>query len=71
MKLWDGLEQQRLAGQPQRAIILKARQLGFSTMAQSLIEWRATTRANHRALVIAQDTDTAGSLFDMGKRCGR
>jgi hypothetical protein len=68
MKLWEGIEAQRLAGLPQRAIILKARQLGFSTMAQSLIEWRATTRANHRALVIAQDTDTAGSLFDMGKR---
>jgi hypothetical protein len=67
MKLWDGLEQQRLAGQPQRAIILKARQLGFSTQAQSMIEWRATNRSNHRALVIAQDTDTAGSLFDMGK----
>jgi hypothetical protein len=67
VKLWEGLKAQRDAGLPQRAIILKARQLGFSTMAQSLIVWRATQRQNHRALVVAQDTKTAGALFDAGK----
>lgn len=67
LKLLAALEEQRVAGLPQRGIILKARQLGFSTMAQSMIEWRATTRPNHKALVVAQDTKTAGSLFDMGK----
>jgi hypothetical protein len=67
LKLWAGLEAQRAAGLPQRAIILKARQLGFSTMAQSLIVWRATQRTNHKALVVAQDTKTASALFDMGK----
>lgn len=67
VKLWEGLKAQRDAGLPMRAIILKARQLGFSTQAQSLIVWRATQRQNHKALVIAQDTKTSGSLFDAGK----
>jgi hypothetical protein len=67
-KLFDAIERQRLAGEPQRAIILKARKLGFSTSAQAIVVQRATQRQYHRALVVGQDGDTAGELFDIGKR---
>jgi hypothetical protein len=68
VRLFEALEAQRAAGQPQRAIILKARKLGFSTATQAMIVQRATQRQYHRALVVAQDGKTAGELFDIGKR---
>jgi hypothetical protein len=55
------------AGRPQRARILKARQVGFSTEAVGLIVQRATTRKNRRGLHVAQDRKTPGALFDKGK----
>lgn len=61
------LMRQREAGLPQRAIILKARQVGFSTDAQGLIIQRATQIPNHKALVVAHTNKTAGELFDIGR----
>jgi hypothetical protein len=61
------LEGQRARGEPQRAIICKARQIGFSTVTQGLLIQRTTQHANQRALVVAQDKDTAGSLFQIGE----
>jgi hypothetical protein len=57
----------RARGLPMRAVILKARQIGFSTLAQALVMWRTTLTANHRALVIAHDLDTGGMLFKIGR----
>lgn len=62
------LEKQRLAGRPERAIVLKSRQTGISTWVQIKMMQRASLRANRRALVVAQDNDTAASLFDIGKQ---
>lgn len=67
LKLWEALRAQRERGEPMRANVLKARKVGFSTMAQGLLIQRTTQLANHRALVVAQDNDTAGELFDMGR----
>ena len=67
VKLWEALAAQRDRGEPMRANVLKARKVGFSTMTQGLIVQRASQLANHRALVVAQDNDTAGELFDMGR----
>jgi hypothetical protein len=50
-------------GEPQRAIVLKARQIGFSTYTQGKLIQHATQHANRDALVVAQNKDTAG------KRC--
>jgi hypothetical protein len=58
---------QRDAGEPQRAVLLKARQVGMSTAAQGLVICRATQRANHSARVVAHDRATAASLFSMGR----
>lgn len=62
------LEAQRAEGKPQRAIVLKARQVGISTWTQAKLVQRATLRQNHRAVVVAHDGDTAGKLFEMGKK---
>lgn len=66
-RLVRALMRQREAGRPQRAIILKARQVGFSTLAQALGIMRATQTENHVALTIAQERDTTSALFDIGR----
>jgi hypothetical protein len=68
LKLEAALEAQREAGLPMRAIVLKARKLGFSTYVQAVIMHRITQRPLQRALVVAQDSKTAGELFAIGQR---
>lgn len=64
-KLDRALEAQRKAGRPMRAIVLKSRKVGISTSTQAKMFHTATLVANTRALVVAQDTDTAGELFEI------
>jgi hypothetical protein len=61
------LERQRAAGQPMRALILKARKLGFSTWVQARFMQRVTQFPFQYALVAAQDRKTAGVLADMAQ----
>jgi hypothetical protein len=61
------LEKQRAAGLPMRAIILKARKLGFSTWVAAKMLQRVTQLEHQIALIVAQDVKTAGQIFDMGK----
>jgi hypothetical protein len=61
------LEAQRAAGQPMRAIVLKARKLGFSTWVQAKFVQRVTQLPFQYAAVAAQDTKTAGVLMDMAR----
>lgn len=65
-RLCYALMAQRESGRPQRAMALKARQVGVSTVSQSIQIQRATQHANHLAMVLAQDRTTAGALHDMG-----
>lgn len=67
LKLDRALEAQRRAGKPMRGILLKSRRFGGSTSVQAKLHQRTTTRANRRGLTVAQDNDTAGELFDIGK----
>lgn len=68
VRLARGLMAQREAGQPMRAVILKARKVGFSTQTQGMLVQRATQIPVHYALVVAQDTRTAGEIFSIGRR---
>lgn len=68
LRLARALMAQRAAGQPMRAIILKARKVGFSTQTQGMLVQRATQIPVHYALVVAQDTRTAGEIFSIGRR---
>jgi hypothetical protein len=67
LRLDQALEKQRLNGEPQRAIVLKARRIGFSTYTQGKLIQHTTQHANHDALVVAQDKKTAGTLFSVGE----
>lgn len=66
-RLYAALEQQRAAGRPMRVIILKARQLGFSTLAEALIFQRTATQENVNSLVVAHREDFTANLFKMSK----
>lgn len=62
------LEEQRLAGKPQRAIALKARQVGVSTWVQGKFIHRASRRGNFDVTTLAHDLKTGNKLFRMGER---
>lgn len=61
------LEAQRAAGKPMRAIILKARQIGFSTYVQAKLVHRCTLRERYDATVVAQDKETGARLYRMAE----
>jgi hypothetical protein len=51
-----------------RAIILKARQLGFSTWTEAKIAQRVTQLPYQNAVVVAHEVKAAGSIFNMTER---
>jgi len=59
------LSEQRARGAAQGAVILKARKIGFSTLAQGLIVQRTTLTPYHAAATIAHDMPTAGKLMEI------
>lgn len=61
------LEEQRAAGRPMRAIILKARQVGMSTWTQAKLVQRATQRPNYNTVVVAHNRDTGSKLYAIGE----
>lgn len=65
------LEAQRAAGKPMRVIVLKARQIGFSTWMQAKMIQRATTQPYQECVTVAHDMKTATKLFRMGLRMYR
>jgi hypothetical protein len=65
-RLLKALMRQRANGRPQRAIILKARQVGFSTIAQVVAIIRTSQTPNHLALTVAQERKTVAALFKIG-----
>ena len=57
------LENMRAANMPVRAIILKARQCGISTLIEAYIAWMQLIRSDcTNAIICAQNRDTAQSL---------
>lgn len=66
-RLYDVIKQEAQAGKPIRIIILKARQMGFSTLTEALIFHRTATKANVNSLIIAHKDDATTNLFNMSK----
>lgn len=56
------------AGKPVRYIILKARQMGLSTVIEALGYWWTTTHRNIHSLIIAHESIAASNLYEMFKR---
>jgi len=54
-------------GKPVRIRLLKARQLGFSTLFEAIIYAFTSRREGFHSLVIANDEDLSKKLFDMNK----
>ena len=66
-KLYRIARAQREKGRGVRVIILKARQLGFSTLTEALIFHACATRANCNALIVTHRDDATSNLFRMSK----
>lgn len=60
-------ERQIAEGKPIRIIILKARQMGISTVIDAYILWRELRQGNVSALEIAHEKDAAAHILDINK----
>lgn len=69
--LEEELVAQHMAGLPMRVIILKARQLGFSTYVQARLIRACTRLPRREAVVIAHDKETSKKLYAIGERFWR
>lgn len=56
------------ADKPCKIIILKARQMGFSTMTEALISAITMTSFFTNGLIMAHDIDATNNIYDMAKR---
>ena len=54
-------------GKPKRYIVLKARQMGLSTLFEGLIFHDTTTNENKNSLIIAHEEQASTNLFNMSK----
>jgi hypothetical protein len=61
--LWDLIQRMVASAMPLRIVILKARQMGISTMIQAYLFWRALTDPGSGQMVIAHDAESTSELF--------
>ncbi len=66
-RLYGEIMRQKQAGQPVRIIILKARQMGFSTAVAALFYHATVTRANVNSMVVAHKADASANIFSKTK----
>src|ERR1700761_112201 len=64
----DRIEHQKLATGKVRAIILKGRQQGCSTLIEGRFYWCVTHRFGVRAFILTHDNDATNNLFEMAQR---
>ena len=67
VRLYEIIKERQAAGLPVRLIILKARQLGFSTECEAEIFRAASTNFGINALIVAHRDDSTSNLFKMSK----
>ena len=66
-KLYDIIKEQKQAKNPVRVIILKARQMGFSTLTESILFKETVTKFNRRTGIITHKATATSNLFNMSK----
>ena len=66
-RLYAEIQRQRQAGKPVRIIILKARQMGFSTAVAGLFYHATVTRPNVNSMVVAHKADASANIFNKTK----
>ena len=67
-RLYGVIAAQWNAGKPVRIIILKARQMGFSTLVGALTFQQTATNENRGALVVAHTEEATRTIFQMYRR---
>lgn len=67
-KLYDAIKKQSDEHKPIRVIVLKARQIGFSTLTESIIFKNTATKFNVNAGIITHKEEATTNLFNMSKR---
>ena len=68
LKLYNIIKGQKEKGLPVRIIILKARQMGFSTLTESILFKETATKFNINTGIIAHKEEATTNLFNMSKR---
>lgn len=66
-RLYDVIKEQKRAQKPVRVIILKARQMGFSTLTESILFKETVTKFNRRTGIITHLASATTNLFNMSK----
>ncbi len=66
-RLYDIIKEQKLKNKPVRIVILKARQLGFSTIVESILFKETTTKFNVNTGIITHQDEATKNLFNMSK----
>lgn len=66
-RLYNTIRDRFNAHKPVRVIILKARQMGFSTLSEALIFWATATQQNVDSMIIAHKDESTANLFAMSK----
>lgn len=67
-RLYNIIKEQRKNNKPVRIIILKARQMGFSTLTESILFKETATKFNVNTGIIAHKEEATTNLFNMSKR---
>lgn len=67
-KLYNAIKLQAQSGKPIRIIVLKARQMGFSTLTEAVIFKHCATKRNINAGIVAHELSATNNLFEMFKR---
>lgn len=67
-KLYDALSEQYKQGKPKRAIVLKARQMGFSTLTEAIIFKETANHSNITSAIVAHKDDATANLYEMFNR---
>lgn len=68
LKLYEVIKNQKQQKKPIRVIILKARQMGFSTLTEAILFKETATKFNVNTGVIAHKEEATNNLFTMFKR---
>ena len=68
LKLYNAIKSQAEQHKPVRIIVLKARQMGFSTLTEGIMFKSTATKKNVSAGVVAHQLDATNNLFEMYKR---
>ena len=67
VKLYEIFREEYAKGKPVRVVILKARQLGFSTLTEGLFFADTATHFNAFTLIVAHEETATSNLFNMNK----